>query len=519
MSEEMIELKDKEISFSVLFKVLKKYFVVVLIATIIFGVIAGAYSALFQKTKYTAKSEFLVKNILPTAGYINPQMIETAAYIASTCVEVSTKDILAKRAVREHELDKYFQCPESEAVKYVMSMISASKSDIDSSIFSITISSLNADHTYRVMLAVQDVMPDVVKTVTTADENSVSAPSLSLVTSVETEKDIRVVTPSLRNMVVFGAAIGAVISYVAMLIIYINDKKVYDVESVQSAFNNPIIGTIPQWISKHDSEVQRMSRKKLLARDISKSGRCYDDKFISKATPFAITESFKQLRTNLSYSIAAEKCPVFAITSDFSGAGKSVISSNLAASFAMLGKKTLLVEGDMRCPDLKHIFADSSNVGLSDLLSGNANMSDDVAKKFVDDKLSVIFSGRIPPNPSELLGSNKMLSLIEEWKEEYDVVIIDLPPVFEVADASVISSFVSGYVLVARCGQSDTAALAASISAIKKVHGNICGFVVNDVNIKVGRYSLKYNKYSSYKRYAESAENNEQAEVAENNEQ
>jgi capsular polysaccharide biosynthesis protein len=122
MSEEMIEVKDKEISFSVLFKVLKKYFIVVIIATIILGLVAGAYSAFFQKTRYTAKSEFLVKNILPTAGYINAQMIETAAYIASTCVEVSTKDILAKKAVRDHELDKYFQCPESEAIKYVMSM-------------------------------------------------------------------------------------------------------------------------------------------------------------------------------------------------------------------------------------------------------------------------------------------------------------------------------------------------------------------------------------------------------------
>ncbi len=510
MAEEIIETKGREISFSVLLKVLKKYCAVILIATLVLGLLAGAYSAFFQKTRYTAKSEFLVKNIIPTAGYINSQMIEAAAYIASTCVEVSTKDILAKKAVEVHELDKYFQCPESDAIRYVMSMISASKSDVDSSIFSITVSSLYADHTYRVMLAVQDVMPDVVKAVTTADENSISAPSLSLVTSVETEKDIKVITPSIRKMVVFGAAIGAAISYIVMLIIYINDKKVYDVDSIQSTFDTPIIGTIPQWISKSDAEMQKFSRKKLLARDISKTGRRYDDKLISKTTPFAITESFKQLRTNLSYSIAAEKCPVFAVTSDFSGAGKSVISSNLAVSFAMLGKKTLLVEGDMRCPDLKHVFSTVSKAGLSELLSGNADMCDDVAVKFVDNNLSVIFSGRIPPNPSELLGSNKMHSLIEEWKKDFDVVIIDLPPVSEVADANVIASFVNGYVLVARCGQSDKAALAASISSIKRVHGNICGFVVNDINIKIGRYGNKYNKYNKYSRYATAASVNEQ---------
>ncbi len=499
MNSEINEVKEREISFSVLFKVLKKNLLIIAAATLVLAILLGAYSMLFQDTKYTAKAEFLVNNILPTAGYVTTQMTDAAATIASTCVEVSTKDILAKSAVREHELDKYFACPESDAVKYVMSMISAGKTDADSQIFSVTVTSLNPDHTYRVIRAVQDVMPDVVKTITTSEENAVSAPSLPLVTEVETEKDIRTVTPSLLKMVVLGAALGAVISYVIAFIIFINDKKVYDEESIRENFKQPVIGAIPQWISDADADAQKLSRKKLLLRDISKTSRSFKDKLINDKTPFAITESFKQLRTNLSYSVAAEKCPVFAVTSDFSGAGKSIISSNLALSFAMLGKKTLLVEGDMRCPDFKHIFENSSSVGLSELLSGNASSSAEVAFTSANENLFVISSGRIPPNPSELLGSNKMGKLIDEWKNDYDVVIIDLPPIHDVADAGVVSSFVDGYVLIARCGHSDTSALTESIGAINRVRGAVCGFVVNDINLKVGRNgNYKYKSYSAY---------------------
>jgi len=293
MNSEINEVKEREISFSVLFKVLKKNLVIIVAAAVVLALLLGAYSVLFQETKYTARAEFLVNNILPTAGYVTTQMTDAAATIASTCVEVSTKDILAKNAVRAHELDKYFACPESEAVKYVMSMISAGKTDADSQIFSVTVTSKNPDHTYRVIRAVQDVMPDVVKTITTSEENSVSAPSLPLVTEVETEKDVRTVTPSLMKMVVLGGALGAVISYVIAFIVFINDKKVYDEESIKESFKQPIIGSIPQWISDQDNDAQKLSRKKLLARDISKTSRSFNGKLITDKTPFAITESFK----------------------------------------------------------------------------------------------------------------------------------------------------------------------------------------------------------------------------------
>ena len=504
MSKEMNETKEKEISFSALLHVLRKYVIILLIVTILFGVIGGLYSVLFQKTKYVARAEFYVKNILGTSDYITDGMLTAGAKIASSCVEVAEKDLLARKAVDAHNLDIYFGRSKQESTKIVKSMISASKTNADSQAFTVTVTSYVSKKDAKIVIqAVQAVMNDVVKDITTASPDAISASELAVLTEVKDIDDVGAVSPSSTKMAVIGAAVGFILAYVICFIIYINDTKVYDEDSIKASFKYPIIGAIPQWIHEEDTESQKLSRKKLLLRDLSKTTRKYTDKLISQKTPFAITESFKQLRTNLCYSVAAEKCPVFAITSDFSGAGKSLISANLAITFAQLGKKTLLVEGDLRCPDFKHIFKSVNNVGLSELLSGNVKEDENPVTDVGYDNMSVIFSGRIPPNPSELLGSDRMRELVESWHEEYDVVILDLPPVFEVADAGVLSTLISGYVLVARSDHSDTTALSSAVDNIRRVHGNICGFVINDINMKVGAINAahKYGKYSKYAKY------------------
>ena len=105
-----------------------------------------------------------------------------------------------------------------------------------------------------------------------------------------------------------------------------------------------------------------------------------------------------------------------------------------------------------------------------------------------------------------------MKELVDLWTAEYDVVIIDLPPVFEVADAGVMSTLISGYVIVARSDHSDTTALAGAVDNLRRVHGNICGFVINDINMKVGSINAahkygKYNKYAKYRKYSVYANN------------
>ena len=113
------------------------------------------------------------------------------------------------------------------------------------------------------------------------------------------------------------------------------------------------------------------------------------------------------------------------MTSDFSGAGKSVVSANVAVSLAMLGKKTLLVECDLRRPELREVFDVEKRSGLSELLSGVAKDNSEVITNVGYENLDVVLSGRIPPNPSELLGSETMTEFINNSRENYDIIIIN----------------------------------------------------------------------------------------------
>lgn len=232
------------------------------------------------------------------------------------------------------------------------------------------------------------------------------------------------------------------------------------------------------------------------------SRRNYKNKLLTKDSPFAMTESFKKLRTNLLFATAGVSCPVVAITSTFQETGKSIIIANLAISFSQLEKKVLVIDCDLRKPAQHRIFGIENKAGMSEVLAGMSD-SEVTIKKLKDyDNFSLITSGKIPPNPAELLASENMARLIEALREKYDMILIDLPPVSIVTDASVIAKIVDGYLFAIRLEHDDSRAVADAIGALEQTDGKILGFVVNDVNPKAGgRYYKKYSgKYYKYNR-------------------
>ena len=171
-------------------------------------------------------------------------------------------------------------------------------------------------------------------------------------------------------------------------------------------------------------------------------------KILTEDAPFAIREAFNLLRTNLMYTMthSGGDAPIYAVTSTNENAGKSTVIANLALAFAQLDKKVLLIDGDMRCPVIhKHFNIDSHKNGLSELISG---IKDDVTIKDVCPNLDVITSGRIPPNPSELLMGPRFVEYVEKWKKEYDIIFIDFPPIGIVTDAIVNCNSITGYIFV-----------------------------------------------------------------------
>ena len=219
---------------------------------------------------------------------------------------------------------------------------------------------------------------------------------------------------------------------------------------------------------------------------------------------FAGAEAYKRLRANLLLSFSAEqKCRVIGMTSANRGEGKSTTAINLAYTFAETGKKTLLVEADMRLPNQAARLDLAEAPGLSNLLVNLAKQEEVLQRSPVQENLHVITAGDIPPNPSELLGSERMRVCLQELGEIYDYIILDLPPVNIVSDALALARMVDGFVFVVRQEYSARQAVIQAIKQLEMVDAKILGFVWNysaGADKKgIGKYYRHYKSYGPKK--------------------
>lgn len=238
----------------------------------------------------------------------------------------------------------------------------------------------------------------------------------------------------------------------------------------------------------------------------------HDRSFIlNDKTPFSIIEGYKTLRTNIMFSIPMEGCKIIGVTSPQPMVGKSITCLNLAITVAQTKARVLLIDGDLRLPKVARLLEAEAIPGLSNVLVGLSSINEAVMITR-HSGLHVLFSGDIPPNPSELLGSATMGRLLEELKTGFDYIFVDLPPINVVSDAAAISKFMSGEILVVRAGMSDRENLTRAINQMKFVDANILGVVLNGVQTKpggrLGRYGRfgKYGKYKEYGRYGHNKE-------------
>lgn len=201
---------------------------------------------------------------------------------------------------------------------------------------------------------------------------------------------------------------------------------------------------------------------------------------IGEKLNFASQEAYKLLRTNLIFSMSDEnKCKIVGITSALRGEGKSTTAINLAYSLAEAKKNTLLIEADMRLPLVQKVLRFDNTVGLSNVLAGLNKLEEAVRHKIFLENLSVLPSGEIPPNPSELLSSVKMEKILSLLAEEYDYIIIDLPPISAVSDGLAIANLLNGMLIVVRPDYCDQHALAETIRQMEFLKVKILGFVMN----------------------------------------
>lgn len=221
---------------------------------------------------------------------------------------------------------------------------------------------------------------------------------------------------------------------------------------------------------------------------------------LTSDSKFAIVEGYKIARTNLVFSLTAQKSNCVAITSWSKGEGKSTATVNLAISFAKMGKRVLLIDTDLRRPNLHNLLKLKNETGVSDVI-GQFGDFETALQRDVITCLDVLTSGAIPPNPSELLASPVFTELIENAKKEYDYVIMDTPPIGVVADTLLLKEYVGGYVLVVRERVTTHGDIERALQNISLADSKVLGFLKVGCEMRSKGYGYKNYRYRYRYRY------------------
>jgi len=209
--------------------------------------------------------------------------------------------------------------------------------------------------------------------------------------------------------------------------------------------------------------------------------------FIVEKEPKSIAaESYRTLRTNIQYSSFDKEYKVIVVTSSEPGEGKSTTSGNLALCMAQGDKKVILIDCDLRRPSLHKKFKLSNLEGLSDIMIGKKDLNQVVNR--YNKNLVLLTSGKIPPNPSEMLSSKAMSNLLDNLKENYDYIILDTPPVQAVTDSQILSTKADGTILVVRADRTRRESIQNAISLLRKVNSHIIGTVLNGIEANRNKY-------------------------------
>lgn len=191
-----------------------------------------------------------------------------------------------------------------------------------------------------------------------------------------------------------------------------------------------------------------------------------------------VAEQYRTIRTNIEFMAVDREIQAILVTSATQGEGKSTTSSNLAVAYAQQGKNVLIIDTDMRRPTVHYTFKVANGLGLSSLLTRQAEKEKAILPTKVDN-LSILTAGPIPPNPAELLSSRAMEHLTEQLREEFDIIIFDAPPLLQVADSRITSKLTDGVVLVVGCTTSDRQRVLKAKEQLELAEAKILGVVLN----------------------------------------
>lgn len=284
--------------------------------------------------------------------------------------------------------------------------------------------------------------------------------------------------PSKNLYLMAGGAAGLVLALSFALLLDLCDRSIKTVQEAKELFGYTLLGLIPAYgrlITSRKSAEQPIP--KIFPRDMPRS---------------EISEAYHMLQANLKFFSSDQEIRVVVVTSSVAKEGKSTIAANLAAAAAQVGRRVLLVDADMRCPQQHHIWDLINSGGLSNVIVGQQDLN--TAVQSVMSGLDILPAGIIPPNPLALLDSKRMASLVETFSATYDLVVLDTPPLVGIVDAAILGKISNGMLLVVRPGVVDSNSAATAKEFLTQSGQVILGLVANDVPTDQGNDSYFYNQ-------------------------
>ena len=415
--------------------------------------------------------------------YVNNKQVS----LTGTTLSLSAADISASRGLvdtyivilntRETMLDVADYAGVDYSAGQIRGMISAAAVN-ETEIFQVVVTCEDPEAAERIADAIGHILPSRLRSI--MDGTSTEIVDSAVMPTAPS-------SPSYTKNTMMGFLVGLVLMCALIVVVDLLDVSIRDESDIAQSCRHPVLATVP---------------------DMTIRGKGSHGKggpvLIGEGISFSAAEAYKLLRTKLQFSFVGEgECRVIGISSALTGEGKSLSSVNLAYTIAQLGKRVLLIDGDMRRPSVSEKLPVRKAPGLSDYLTGQTP-SDSLIQPcgIVEDEhaFHVISAGRIPPNPVELISSGRMEKMLDQLRTHYDYIILDLPPVSEVSDALAAAKLTDGMLLVVRQNYCDRIALSAAVRQFEFIDAKILGMLFNCTAEESGNYGGKYyNKY--HKKY------------------
>ncbi len=300
----------------------------------------------------------------------------------------------------------------------------------------------------------------------------------------DAEPRMKPYSPNKPLNLIIASIVGLFLGLGLALFLEYLDNTVKTAEDVEKLTQLPSFGMIP--------ENSSVKQKRIT------DGRSYPVEMITHGHPKSmLSEAFRGVRTSILLSFSGKPPQKIAISSPNPGEGKTTTLINTAISLAQTGAQVILIDADMRKPRIHQLFKEENHTGLSTFLSGNADL-DTVIKQSSIPNLCYIPSGPIPPNPTDLIGSDIFKKMLEFLETRFGHIVIDCPPILGFADSIILSTYVDGVLLVVSGGKTSRETLKRAKEAIQQVNAKILGVVINRVNVRRNDYGYYYYRYPYY---------------------